>query len=81
MTVVTVTVMTLGTATESEEDECNAVITITSQSSDCSSEQFLVTIQMLWPRGKIQNIDNIAAAGACSRVFQPGPGQSINDCV
>ena len=79
MTVVTVTVMTLGTATESEEDECNVVIT--SQSSDCSSAQFLVTIQMLWPRGKIQNIDNIAAAGACSRVFQPGPGQSNNDCV
>ena len=37
---VRVTAVTLGM--ESEEDECNVVIT--SQSSDCSSAQFLVTI-------------------------------------
>ena len=57
---VTAVTVTLGTESEEEieEDECNAVITITSQSSDRSSAQFLVTIRMLWPRGKIQNIDS-----------------------
>ena len=74
VTLGTVTV-TLGTESEEiEKDECNAVITITSQSSDRSSAQFLVTIRILWPRGKIQNIDSSGRS-----LFQPG--QSNHDCV
>ena len=74
VTAVTVTVTLWTESEEIEEDECNAVITITSQSSDRSSAQFLVTIRMLWPRGKIQNIDSSGRS-----LFQPV--QSNHDCV